>query len=146
LRAEDFSCSFGVLYGCLGISKLQFLIRKIFKKISAVKFFPIFGHQNLGSGSRSAIRKNAGSGSALNQCGSETLHFMFLLLLLDNDVPDSGGVVRAYLGRCRALYIIRNGPDGRRSSEVSYLGRNLAMYFVEYFYLLDLANIYHFLP
>jgi hypothetical protein len=29
LRAEGFSCSLGVLYGGLGISKLQFLIKKI---------------------------------------------------------------------------------------------------------------------
>ncbi len=37
MRAEDFSCSFGVLYGGLGISKLQFFFDK--KKKSAVKFF-----------------------------------------------------------------------------------------------------------
>jgi hypothetical protein len=29
LRAEGFSCSFGLLYEGLGISKLQFLIKKI---------------------------------------------------------------------------------------------------------------------
>jgi hypothetical protein len=29
LRAEGFSCCLGVLYGGLGISKLQFLIKKI---------------------------------------------------------------------------------------------------------------------
>jgi hypothetical protein len=29
LRAESFSCSLGVLYGGLGISKLQFFIKKI---------------------------------------------------------------------------------------------------------------------
>jgi hypothetical protein len=29
LRAEGFSCSLGVLYAGLGISKLQFLIKKI---------------------------------------------------------------------------------------------------------------------
>jgi hypothetical protein len=33
LRAEGFSCSLGVLYGGLGISKLQFLIKKIKIKI-----------------------------------------------------------------------------------------------------------------
>jgi hypothetical protein len=74
LRAEGFSCSLGVLYGGLGISKLQFLIKKIEIKFS-YKFFSILGHQTLDPdpGSGSAIRKNAGSGSALNQCGSETL-------------------------------------------------------------------------
>ncbi len=70
LRAEGFSCSLGVLYGGLGISKLQFLIKKIEVKFPAKSFFN-FRSSNPG------IRKNAGSGSvsgsALNQCGSETL-------------------------------------------------------------------------
>jgi hypothetical protein len=75
LRAEGFSCSLGVLYGGLGISKLQFLIKKIKIKISSCEFFSILGHQTLDPDpeSGSAIRKNAGSGSALNQCGSATL-------------------------------------------------------------------------
>jgi hypothetical protein len=45
--------------------------------ISSCKFFSILGHQTLDPESGSAIRENAGSGSvsgsALNQCGSETL-------------------------------------------------------------------------
>jgi hypothetical protein len=45
LRAENFSCSLGVLYGGLGISKLQFLIKKIKIKFPAY-FFSILGHQN----------------------------------------------------------------------------------------------------
>ncbi len=45
------------------------------KKISSCKFFSILGHQTLDTDPGSAIRKNAGSGSALNQCGSETLLF-----------------------------------------------------------------------
>ncbi len=73
LRAEGFSCSLGVLYGGLGISKLQFLIKKI-----KIKFLVV----NPESGS--AIRKNAGSGSvsgsALNQCGSETLVFTICMI------------------------------------------------------------------
>jgi hypothetical protein len=71
LRAEGFSCSSGVLKGDLGISKLQFLIKKIKIKFSVVNL----GHQTLNSDpeSGSAIRKNAGSGSALNQCRSATL-------------------------------------------------------------------------
>jgi hypothetical protein len=79
LRAEGFSCSLGVLYGGLGISKLQFLIKKIEIEFPAIIFFSILGHLTLDPdpGSGSAIRKNAGSGSvsgsALNQCGSETL-------------------------------------------------------------------------
>jgi hypothetical protein len=39
LRAEGFSCSLGVLYGGLGISKLQFLINKIEIKFPALNFF-----------------------------------------------------------------------------------------------------------
>jgi hypothetical protein len=79
LRAEGFSCSLGVLYGGLGISKLQFLLKKSEIKFPAINFGSILGHQTLDPDpeSGSAIRKNAGSrsvsGSALNQCGSETL-------------------------------------------------------------------------
>jgi hypothetical protein len=39
LRAEGFSCSLGVLYGGLEISKLQFLIKKIKIKFIVVNFF-----------------------------------------------------------------------------------------------------------
>jgi hypothetical protein len=39
LRAEGFSCSLGVLYGGLGISNLQFLIKKIEIKFPAINFF-----------------------------------------------------------------------------------------------------------
>jgi hypothetical protein len=42
LRAEGFSCSLGVLYGGLGISKLQFLIKKIEIKFSAINFFQFY--------------------------------------------------------------------------------------------------------
>jgi hypothetical protein len=60
LRAEGFSCSLGVLYGGLGISKLQFLIKKIEIKFPTKIFFPILGHQTLdpdpGSGSGIRIR------------------------------------------------------------------------------------------
>jgi hypothetical protein len=65
LRAEGFSCSLGVLYGGLGIEI----------KFPAINFFNFRSSTLYPSGS--AIRKNAGSGSvsgsALNQCGSETL-------------------------------------------------------------------------
>ncbi len=39
LMAEGFSCSLGVLYGGLGISKLQFLIIKIEINFPAIHFF-----------------------------------------------------------------------------------------------------------
>ncbi len=59
LRAEGFSCSLGVLYGGLWISKLQFLIKKIEIKFPAIIFL-ILGHQPLdpdpGSGSGIRIR------------------------------------------------------------------------------------------
>jgi hypothetical protein len=71
----------GVLYGGLGIRKWQFLIKKIKIKFPAVNFFqvikPWIRIWDPDPESGSAIRKNAGSGSvsgsALNQCGSETL-------------------------------------------------------------------------
>jgi hypothetical protein len=58
LRVEGFSCSLGVLYGGLGISKLQFLIKKIKIIFPAINFFSILGHQTLdpGSWSGSGIR------------------------------------------------------------------------------------------
>jgi hypothetical protein len=37
-RAEGFSCSLGVLYGGLGISKLPFLIKKIEIKFPGINF------------------------------------------------------------------------------------------------------------
>ena len=40
LRSEGFSCSLCVLYGGLGINKLQFLIKKIEIKFPAINFFP----------------------------------------------------------------------------------------------------------
>jgi hypothetical protein len=40
--AEGFSCSLGVLYEGLGISKLQFLIKKNRKKNFSCNFFAIF--------------------------------------------------------------------------------------------------------
>ncbi len=47
LRAEGifYPSSLGVLYGGLGISKLQFLIKKINIKNSSCKFFSILGRQ-----------------------------------------------------------------------------------------------------
>ncbi len=41
LRAEGFFCTLAVLYGGLGISKLQYLIKKKIIKISICKFFSI---------------------------------------------------------------------------------------------------------
>ena len=83
-RAEGFSCSLGVLYGGLGISKLQFLIKKIEIKVPA-KIFSNFRSSNPGSGSgiwsrdpesRSAIRKNAGSGSLSETLTTRVNHMM----------------------------------------------------------------------
>jgi hypothetical protein len=59
LRDKDFSCSSNVLYGDLGIRKLQCSLKKYF--FFSCTFFPIFGYQNPGSGSGSALTKNAGS-------------------------------------------------------------------------------------
>jgi hypothetical protein len=43
LRAEGFSCSLGVLYGGLGISKWQFLIKELKIQFPAVIFYFILG-------------------------------------------------------------------------------------------------------
>jgi hypothetical protein len=59
---ESFFCN--VLYGGLGIGKLQFLIKK---KFFSRNFFPIFGHQNPGSGlDPDWIRIGSGSGSVFS--------------------------------------------------------------------------------
>ncbi len=89
MRAEGLSCSLGVLYGGLGISKLQFLMKKIKIKFLVVNFFqfliikPWIRIRDPDPKSGSAIRKNAGSGSvsgsALNQCGSETLIVWYIV-------------------------------------------------------------------
>ncbi len=50
LRAEGFSCSLDVLYGGLGISKLQFFIKELSNFFPAVIFFPILEYQYPGSG------------------------------------------------------------------------------------------------
>jgi hypothetical protein len=71
LRAEGFSCSLEVLHGDLGLSKLQFIIKKISHFFTEVNLFSIFGHQNPGSGFGSVFSLNAGFG--LNKSGSETL-------------------------------------------------------------------------
>ncbi len=47
MRAEGFSCSLGVLYGGLGISKFEFLIKKNKNLISSCTFFSILDHQTL---------------------------------------------------------------------------------------------------
>jgi hypothetical protein len=44
LRADSFFCNLDILYGGLGIGKLQFLIKKKVNFFSAVIFFSIFGH------------------------------------------------------------------------------------------------------
>ncbi len=84
----------GVLYRGLGISKLKFLIKKIKNKISSCKSFSIVGHQTLDPdpGSGSAIRKNAGSGSGLNQCGSATLQNLHVDIIEGERVQLVGGV------------------------------------------------------
>jgi hypothetical protein len=56
LRAEGFSCSLGSLDEGLGIGKLQFFILKNINFFLAVQnIFPIFRHQNFGSGSGFAL-------------------------------------------------------------------------------------------
>ncbi len=110
LRAEGFSCSLGVLYGGLGISKWQFLIKNIKIKFPAVNLFQFIS--NPGSGS--AIRKNVGSGSALNRCGSETLSLginkcLFFIKRKERNIP---------------LYFSINFLSSKRSDENFTVGSN----------------------
>jgi hypothetical protein len=55
LRVEGFFCNLNVLYGGIGISKLQFFIKKIFCFVFSCKFFSVFGHQSPGSRSGSVF-------------------------------------------------------------------------------------------
>jgi hypothetical protein len=67
-KAEGFSCSLDVLYGGLGISKLQFLIQKMKKNVQLLFFFN-FWSSNPGSGmDPDPDRYSAGSG--INEFGS----------------------------------------------------------------------------
>jgi hypothetical protein len=69
--AEGFFFSLDVLYRGLGISKLQFLIKKISNFFSAANYFQFFVIKTLDPDGYSA--KNAGSGSVLCESGPETL-------------------------------------------------------------------------
>ncbi len=79
-RAEGFSC-------CLDMSKLQFLIEKRYKTISAVFFFFTFWSSKpwirIGSGSVSGSTWNAGSGSVNPdpQFWAQGMRFTALLLI-----------------------------------------------------------------
>jgi hypothetical protein len=86
LRAEDFFYNLDILYGGLGIGKLQFLIKKEKRKFSVVIFFSIFGHLSLGSVLDldpdldpdpywfPTSNSGSGSGSVKNEYGSTTQH------------------------------------------------------------------------
>ncbi len=80
LRAEDFFYNLDILYGGLGIGKLQFLIKKE-KKMFSSNFFSIFGHLSPGSVLdldpdpywSPTSNSGSGSGSGKNEYGSTTL-------------------------------------------------------------------------
>ncbi len=73
LRDEDFSYSLDVLYGGLGISKLQFLMKKINKKISVVNIFQFLVIKTLDLDPDPHRKKLPDP--HWNQCGSTT-HFL----------------------------------------------------------------------
>ncbi len=118
MRAEGFSCSLGVLYGGLGIDKLQFLIKTIKIKISSCKVSSILGHQTLDPdpGSGSDIRKNAGSRSvsrsALIHCESATLEPTdFTCLTRENELrlwlfPTQDGGCFCFTATIRRFHVI----------------------------------------
>ncbi len=73
LRAEGFSWSLDVLYGGLGISKLQFLIKKVLHFfVATVNFFQSFGHLNPRSGLDSDPDRYSALKHWLNALGLET--------------------------------------------------------------------------
>ncbi len=92
MRAEDFFYYFDILYGGLGIGKLQFLIKKE-KKNFICNFFLIFGHLSPGSVLdldpepdpdldpdpywSPTSNSGSGSGSGKNEYGSTTLLKIF---------------------------------------------------------------------
>jgi hypothetical protein len=88
-----------LLYGGLGIGKLQFLIKKLIF-ILAVIFFQFLVIKALnGLDPDWSPASNAGSGSGKNEYGSETLHGTFMIRYrvrvqpyqLLKDFPNSGG-------------------------------------------------------
>jgi hypothetical protein len=74
LRAEGFFCNLNILYGGLGIGKLQFLIKKKIKFFFSCNFFsPFLVIKALDPDPDWSPASNAGSGSGKNEYGSETL-------------------------------------------------------------------------
>ncbi len=86
MRTEGFFYNLDILYGGLGVGKLQFLIKKKFKKICSCNFF--FNFWSLKPWIRIGFGSGFGSGSALasniklwirirkNEYGSTTLDFL----------------------------------------------------------------------
>ncbi len=69
LRAEGFFCNLDILYGGLGIGKLQFFLsKKKFNFFPAVIFFHFWSLKPW-----IRIASGSGSGSGWNECGSATL-------------------------------------------------------------------------
>ncbi len=72
MRAEGFFCNLDILYGGLGIGKLQFLSKK-FNFFSAVIFFQFLVIKALDPDWSPASNAGSGSGSGKKEYGSETL-------------------------------------------------------------------------
>jgi hypothetical protein len=72
MRARDFFCNLGILYGGLGISKMQFFYHKItfFSDVIFLTMVLKTLDPEPDPDPDPEIRKNAGSRSALTQCGS----------------------------------------------------------------------------
>jgi hypothetical protein len=112
------------------------LIKKIEIKFPAINFLSILVHQTLDPdpGSGSAIRKNAGSGSALNQCGSETL--------LKTRFPQYIYNNTTYVHELEILWSLGTG-----TVEVQVLkARTLKEYLIEYWHsAIDVCFIHSFM-
>jgi hypothetical protein len=71
LRTEGFFYNLDILYGGLGIGKLQFLIKKKYKKIFSCNFFQFLVIKALDP--YWSPTSNSGSGSGKNEYGSTTM-------------------------------------------------------------------------
>ncbi len=116
LRAEDFFYNLDILYGGLGIGKLQFLIKKEKNNFSC-NFFSIFGHLS----PRSVLdpdpdldpdpnwsptsNSGSGSGSVKNEYGSTTLYQTTLVYFMNLHL-----MVRYYLFQaCKIIWLQSKG-------------------------------------
>jgi hypothetical protein len=124
LRAEGFSCSLDVLYGGLGICKLQFLIKKILNFFSSCKFFSIFIHRN--PGIRTGIQPkmlDPDPESGSKHCLGSNIRVVQGPLFTHQEFRDSwnlGSHIRGVQARLEARFTLR-GAQGQLGTQGSHI-------------------------